>query len=84
MKQRTRFLTVAAMGAATVISLAGLTVKSSDGFTLTWTYGEKLRVFERRTTVDGDNLDVGETVGIAGRDSKGDPIARLIVITHPK
>ena len=71
-------------GTVTKVEDNAVTVKSSDGFTLTWTYGEKLRVIERRATVDGDDLDVGETVGIAGRDSKGDPIARLIVITHPK
>lgn len=71
-------------GTVTKVDDDSVTVKSSDGFTLTWTYGEKLRVIERRTTVDGDDLDVGETVGIAGRESQGDPIARLIVITHPR
>ena len=38
-------------GEVTAIDGDSVTVKSTDGFTLTWTFGDELRVVERRTTV---------------------------------
>ncbi|MGH3659244.1 MAG: hypothetical protein ACRDUA_21560, partial [Micromonosporaceae bacterium] len=64
-------------GEITAIDDDSMTVKSSDGFSLTWTYGKKLRVLERRRTVDGDALKVGERVGVAGGDAKSGAVARL-------
>ena len=55
-------------------------MKSTDGFSLTWSYGDKLRVVERRATVQADDLAVGDEVGVAGTKDGDAASARLIVI----
>lgn len=68
-------------GEVTRLDGDGITVESSDGFSLAWTYGEKLRVVERRTTVEAsDALQVGDQVGVAGAKTDDGGTARLIVI----
>ena len=68
-------------GEVTALDDNGITVESSDGFSLTWTYGEKLRVVERRATVEAsDALQVGDQVGVAGAKTDDGGTARLIVI----
>lgn len=67
-------------GQVTAIDEKSMTVKSADGFTMTWTFDAKLRVIERRTTVRSSDIEVGTTVGVAGaRDGDGGS-ARLIVV----
>lgn len=67
-------------GAVTAIDGDSMTVKSTDGFTMTWTFGDKLRVVERRTTVQSSDIRVGTTVGVAGAKDGDDGVARLIVV----
>jgi hypothetical protein len=67
-------------GEVTAIDDNGITVKSTDGFSLSWSYGEKLRVIERRATVPSDDLAVGDEVGVAGTKDGDAASARLIVI----
>lgn len=71
-------------GEVTEVTDTSMTVKSSDGFTLTWTFGEKLRVFERRRTVDGDALTAGDKVAAVGAKSDDGGVARLILIAPPE
>jgi hypothetical protein len=71
-------------GTVTEIDDDSMTVKSTDGFTLTWTFGERLRVVERRTTVQPDDIKAGTEVGVAGAKDGGAATARLIVIPRAK
>jgi hypothetical protein len=57
-----------------------MTVKSADGFSMTWTFDEKLRVVERRTTVQSSDIKVGTTVGVAGAKDGDNGVARLVVV----
>jgi hypothetical protein len=67
-------------GQVTAIDATSMTVKSTDGFTVTWTFDEKLRVVERRTTVRSSDIKVGTTVGVAGAKDGDRSVARLIVV----
>lgn len=67
-------------GTVTAITDTTVTVKSADGFTLTWTFGSPIRVIEHRTTVQPKDVTVGETIGVAGLQSGSTETARLIVI----
>lgn len=71
-------------GTVTAVDGDSMTVKSDDGFTLTWTFDDKLRVLERRQTVNGDALEVGEKVGVVGGKTDAGGAARLIVIGQAK
>jgi len=63
-------------GTVTAIDDRSITVKSADGFTATWTFGDPLHVIEHRTTIKPTDVTVGAEVGVAG--PKG--TARLIAI----
>ncbi|MBY8873712.1 hypothetical protein K7640_17910 [Micromonospora sp. PLK6-60] len=67
-------------GEVTAIDGDSMTVKSTDGFTLTWAFGEKLRVVERRATVRASDVKAGTTVGIAGAKDGDRSVARLILV----
>lgn len=67
-------------GEVTEISDTGLTVTSADGFTQRWSFDERLRVIEARTTIAPQQLSVGAPVGVAGVRVDGDPTARLVII----
>jgi hypothetical protein len=67
-------------GTVTAIDDDSMTVESTDGFTLTWSFGEKLRVIERRKAVQPDDVDVGTEVGVAGAKDGDTATARLIVM----
>jgi hypothetical protein len=67
-------------GEVTEISDTGLTVKSADGFSQSWTFATDLRVIEARGTITPRELQVGATVGVAGVEIDGQPTARLVVI----
>ncbi|PTA46423.1 hypothetical protein [Micromonospora sp. RP3T] len=67
-------------GAVTAVDAKSMTVKSADGFTMTWTFGEKLRVVERRATIQASEIKVGTTVGVAGAKEGDKGVARLVVV----
>jgi hypothetical protein len=71
-------------GEVTEVDDTSMTVESTDGFTLTWTFGDKLRVFERRRTVNGDALAPGDKVAAVGAKSDDGGVARLILIAPPE
>jgi len=65
-------------GAVTAINDKSVTVKSTDGFTQTWTFGNPLHVVEHRTTVQASAIKVGDEIGVAGAKESGGYVARLI------
>ncbi|HKE65019.1 MAG TPA: hypothetical protein VKB59_10280 [Micromonosporaceae bacterium] len=67
-------------GVITAINSTTMTVKSADGFTLTWTFGPNMRVIENRGTIQPSAVHVGETVGVAGEKNGSTEDARLVVI----
>lgn len=67
-------------GTVAEIDSDSITVKSADGYTLTWSFGEPLRVIERRHTIEPTRIKVGTTVGVAGARENGSAVARLIVV----
>ncbi|MEU7608976.1 hypothetical protein [Micromonospora sp. NPDC049204] len=71
-------------GEVTAINGDSMTVKSTDGFTLTWSFGDDLRVVERRATVQPSEVKVGATVGVAGAKDGDKGVARLILIPGAK
>ena len=66
--------TVTAAGDTTV------TVESADGFTLTWTLGDKLRVVHDKKKADRTAVRTGAEVGLAGAKTGETNTARLIVV----
>jgi hypothetical protein len=74
-------------GEVTAVNDTSVTVKSADGFSLTWTFGDKLRVAKRGTPggqADRSELKPGVTVGVAGLRDGSATTARLIVIPAAK
>jgi hypothetical protein len=71
-------------GEVTAISSSSVTVKSTDGFTLTWSFHPELRVFERRATVQPSEIKAGAQIALAGPKSGDKPQARLIVVPLKK
>lgn len=71
-------------GTVTAIDADSITVKSTDGFTLTWKYADRLRVVEKRATIQPTELKPGATVALAGPKQGDTPTARLIVIPLAK
>ncbi|MET8353608.1 MULTISPECIES: hypothetical protein [unclassified Micromonospora] len=71
-------------GEVTAIDGDSMTVKSTDGFTMTWTFGDDLRVVERRATVQPSDVKVGTTLGVAGAKDGDKGVARLILIPRAK
>ncbi|WP_410810725.1 hypothetical protein [Micromonospora sp. 067-2] len=71
-------------GEVTAIDGDSMTVKSTDGFTMTWTFGDDLRVVERRATVQPSEVKVGSTLGVAGAKDGDRGVARLILIPRAK
>ncbi|MCI4063254.1 hypothetical protein MRQ36_12000 [Micromonospora sp. R77] len=67
-------------GQVTAIDDKSMTVKSTDGFTMTWTFGDDLRVVERRSTIQSTDVKVGTTVGVAGAKEGSGGVARLVVV----
>ncbi|MER7461075.1 hypothetical protein [Micromonospora sp. NPDC126480] len=67
-------------GEVTAIDGRTMTVKSSDGFTMNWTFGPELRVLERRDTVQPEAVEVGRAIGVAGFKDGESGTARLILL----
>ena len=61
-----------------------VTVKSADGFTLTWTFGDPVKVVKDRAKAAPSALTVGATVGVAGERTGGTTTARLVVVPGAK
>lgn len=67
-------------GAVTAVGGDSVTVRSTDGFSLTWTFGDKLTVVQAKQKVAASALKAGEQIGVAGVKDGGATDARLIVI----
>ena len=67
-------------GEVTAINSTSVTVRSSDGFTMTWGFHPELRVIERRTTIQPTEIKAGVQIALAGPKSGDAAQARLIVI----
>ncbi|MEH1168943.1 hypothetical protein V6V47_26525 [Micromonospora sp. CPCC 205539] len=71
-------------GEVTAIDGDSMTVKSTDGFTVTWAFGDDLRVVERRASVQPSEVKVGTKLGVAGAKDGDKSVARLILIPRTK
>ena len=74
-------------GEVTAVNDTSVTVKSADGFSLTWTFGDKLRIAKRGAPggeADRSQLKPGVTVGVAGLRDGSTTTARLVVIPGEK
>jgi len=71
-------------GTVTAINDTSVTVKSADGFTLTWKFGNPLHVVEHRTKIQPSAIAVGTQVGVAGAKEGDATVARLLVVPGPK
>ncbi|WP_328460453.1 hypothetical protein OHA21_29850 [Actinoplanes sp. NBC_00393] len=67
-------------GKITAVTDAGVTVESTDGFDLTWTYGDPLRVVKDREPADKAALTTGAEVGLGGVRDGAVTKARLIIL----
>jgi hypothetical protein len=67
-------------GTVTAVNATTVTVKSSDGFTETWTFADKLRVRSERKKADRAAIVVGAEAGVAGAKVGDTATARLIVV----
>ncbi|GIF17730.1 hypothetical protein BJ973_009305 [Actinoplanes tereljensis] len=68
-------------GSVTAVSADSVSVKSTDGFALTWKFGDKLRVVQDRKTTELSALKTGAEIGLAGTRDGDVTSARLIAIT---
>ena len=71
-------------GTVTAVDATTVTVKSTDGFTLTWTFGDPVTVVKDRAKAAPSALTVGTTVGVAGAKDGGTTTARLVVVPGTK
>jgi hypothetical protein len=69
-------------GTVTAITSTTMTVKCTDGFTLTWTISGPLKVIEARTQIQPSDLTTGELVGVAGIQDGANAVAKLVVIPN--
>jgi hypothetical protein len=69
-------------GTVTAITSTTMTVKSTDGYTLTWTTSGPLTVIEHRTAVQPGAIAVGDLVGVAGTQTGATANAKLIVVPN--
>jgi hypothetical protein len=67
-------------GTVTAITATTVSVKCTDGFTETWTFGKPIRVIEHRTSVQPSAVAPGDKVGVAGTKAGAALTASLLVI----
>jgi hypothetical protein len=67
-------------GSVTAVSGGRLTVKSTDGYTLTWTLADQATVVQDKKKVETSALKTGEQIGVAGTKEGAADDARLIAI----
>jgi hypothetical protein len=68
-------------GQVTAVDATSATVRSADGFTLTWVFGNPFTVVKDRAKATPAAVAVGATVGVAGFKDGGTTTARLLVVT---
>jgi len=83
-KDGTTITVLVQKGVITELTADHVTVKSSDGYTLTWSLGDQLRVVEKRKAVQPSEVKVGQQVGVAGARQGDDTVARFILIPAQK
>jgi hypothetical protein len=67
-------------GQVTAVTDTSVTVRSTDGFTETWTFGPKFTVVQNRAKVPATAIASGAQIGIAGTKSGDTSTARLAVL----
>jgi hypothetical protein len=67
-------------GTVTAVDAGKVSVKSSDGFALTWTVGDQLRVLQDKQKAELSAVKTGAEIGVAGAKDGAAPVARLIVL----
>ena len=67
-------------GTVTAVTSTSLSVKSTDGFTATWTFGDKLKVVQDKKAVAVSTVKTGAEVGVAGTKDGSADAARLIAV----
>jgi hypothetical protein len=67
-------------GKVTAVTGGRVSVESADGFALTWTLGDKVRVVQDKEKADTSAVKAGVEVGLAGARDGDATTARLIVI----
>jgi hypothetical protein len=83
-KDETTTTVVVQRGTVTAVTDKTITVKSSDGYTLTWNLGDQLRVIEHRATLKAADIAAGTEVGVAGAKDGSANTARLILVPRKK
>lgn len=83
-KDGTTKTVVVQRGTVTAVTDKSITVKSSDGYTLTWSLSDQLRVIEHRGTLKASDLAAGTEVGVAGAKEGSATTARLVLIPRKK
>ncbi len=67
-------------GQVTAVTATSVTVKSADGFTQTWTFGDKFTVVRDRAKLQPSDIKQGAQIGIAGTKAGDTSTARLAVL----
>jgi hypothetical protein len=67
-------------GTVTAVTSTTVSVKSTDGFTATWTYGPDLKLVQDKKKVETGALKTGEAIGVAGTKDGSTDTARLAVL----
>jgi hypothetical protein len=67
-------------GSVTAVTSTSVTVKSTDGFTETWTVDAQSTLVQDRKKVPASVLRNGEQIGVAGVKSGTSDVARLIAV----
>ncbi|GAA4211055.1 hypothetical protein [Actinocatenispora rupis] len=67
-------------GEVTSVSATSMTVRSSDGFSETWTLTGGTKVRADRKAASRSAITKGEQIGVAGRQSGNTDTARLVVV----
>ncbi|MCP2326173.1 hypothetical protein HDA40_004680 [Hamadaea flava] len=83
-KDGTTITVLVQKGVITELTADHVTVKSADGYTLTWALGDQLRVVEKRKSVQPSEVKVGQQIGVAGAKQQDDVVARFILIPAQK
>jgi hypothetical protein len=67
-------------GTVTAVDGDSMSVKSSDGFALTWALGDKVRVRHHKKNADLGAVKAGAVVGVAGARDGSAVVPRLILV----
>jgi hypothetical protein len=68
-------------GTVTAVSDSSITLKSSDGYTKTWSLNDSVHVVEHRKTLQPNSIKVGSDLIVAG-PRQGTTFTASIVIVH--